>query len=94
MTKNNEWQWLNDSLEPAENYARKFNSAIETVVGNRTVQSIGMDFLPVVGQMKAVDELYTGRAPVTVYEVSRPLSALALIPGGKMLGKILGLRNN
>lgn len=49
--------------------------------------SLALDFVPVVGQAKAIDELWNGRDRVTGDKANRFLSALTLIPGGKLAAK-------
>ncbi|WP_131777766.1 hypothetical protein [Legionella fairfieldensis] len=70
------------SLEPAP--------LPEPTTGSPTIKamaSLALDFVPVAGQLKAMDELWTGRDRLLNVEVNRGLSALALIPGGKLAAK-------
>ncbi|WP_211249736.1 hypothetical protein, partial [Legionella fairfieldensis] len=55
--------------------------------GIKAMASLALDFVPVAGQLKAMDELWTGRDRLLNVEVNRGLSALALIPGGKLAAK-------
>lgn len=45
------------------------------------VGSLGMDFIPIIGQVKAITEIYTGHDLVTGQEINRGLAFLSLIPG-------------
>ncbi len=75
------------SLEPAP---LPESTPIETPTGSpgiKAMASLALDFVPVAGQLKAMDELWTGRDRLLNVEVNRGLSALALIPGGKLAAK-------
>jgi hypothetical protein len=54
--------------------------------------SLTLDFVPILGQLKAAREVWTGMDPITEQKTNRLLSAAMLIPGGKvatMTGKWL-----
>ncbi len=51
---------------------------------------LGLDMVPIAGQIKAAREIYSGVDLITEFEVSWILSALALIPGGKLAAKSIG----
>lgn len=66
----------------------KFSSAEPPSLAEN-IFSISIDFIPVLGQLKAARELWTGEDLVTCAKTSRIFAAATLIPGGAIAAKSL-----
>ncbi|KTC66772.1 putative deoxyribonuclease RhsA [Legionella birminghamensis] len=55
------------------------------------IASTVMDFVPVVGQLKAASEVWTGYDPVTHQRINRFVSLICIVPGVKLASKTINL---
>ncbi|USQ13731.1 LysM peptidoglycan-binding domain-containing protein [Legionella lytica] len=53
--------------------------------------SIALDFIPIVGQLKAAEQMWFGKDPLTGWEINRGEAAFGLVPGGKLISTLKAL---